>query len=295
MEEAILKFIKYLHKTKKASANTEQSYKRDLDKLASYLEKELAVDSWGAVTATNLNSYMLYMEEQSYAASSISRSVASIRAFFGYLYKKNLIADNPSDELHPPKVEKKVPDILTVSEVEKLLAQPLRDTAKGMRDRAMLELLYATGIRVSELISLRVSDVNLKMGYINCRDRDRERAVPFGNAAREALAEYLENARDLFPEASDNDVLFTNVQGRKMSRQGFWKLLKGYAQEAGIERDITPHTLRHSFAAHMIENGADLRSVQAMLGHSDISTTQIYLNLNIGKMRDVYEKAHPRH
>ena len=267
MEEAILKFIKYLHKTKKASANTEQSYKRDLDKFASYLEKELAVDSWGAVTATNLNSYMLYMEGQNYAASSISRSVASIRAFFGY------------DELHPPKVEKKVPDILTVSEVEKLLAQPLRDTAKGMRDRAMLELLYATGIRVSELISLRVSDVNLKMGYINCRDRDRERAVPFGNAARTALAEYLENARDLFPEASENDVLFTNVQGRKMSRQGFWKLLKGYAQEAGIERDITPHTLRHSFAAHMIENGADLRSVQEMHIHNtDLSESEYRQN-----------------
>ncbi len=295
MDEAILKFIKYLHKTKKASANTVQSYKRDLDKLASYLSGELAVDSWGAVTATNLNSYMLFMEEQNYAASSISRSVASIRAFFSYLHKKNLIADNPSDELHPPKVEKKVPDILTVSEVEKLLAQPSQDTAKGVRDRAMLELLYATGIRVSELIGLRVSDVNLKMGYINCSDTGRERAVPFGNAARAALSEYLEKARHLFPEASENDVLFTNVQGRKMSRQGFWKLLKGYAQEAGIERDITPHTLRHSFAAHMIENGADLRSVQEMLGHSDISTTQIYLNLNIGKMRDVYEKAHPRH
>ena len=195
MDEAILKFIKYLHKTKKASANTEQSYKRDLEKLAAYMERELAIDSWGAVTATNLNSYMLYMEEQNYAASSISRSVASIRAFFSYLYKKNLIEDNPSDEIHPPKVEKKVPDILTVSEVEKLLAQPSRSTAKGMRDRAMLELLYATGIRVSELIGLRVSDVNLKMGYISCRDKNRERAVPFGSAARIALADYLENAR----------------------------------------------------------------------------------------------------
>ena len=294
MEEAILKFIKYLHKTKKASANTEQSYKRDLDKFASYLEKELAVDSWGAVTATNLNSYMLYMEGQNYAASSISRSVASIRAFFGYLYKKNLIADNPSDELHPPKVEKKVPDILTVSEVEKLLAQPLRDTAKGMRDRAMLELLYATGIRVSELISLRVSDVNLKMGYINCRDRDRERAVPFGNAARTALAEYLENARDLFPEASENDVLY---------------LLFGDSQHIGspgtvfvsgdIRKKNAPQRSRPGRRVSGLYPAPVLQPQEKRApgpGHINIpDPTQIYLNLNIGKMRDVYEKAHPRH
>lgn len=158
----------------------------------------------------------------------------------------------------------------------------------------MLELLYATGIRVSELIGLRLNDVNLKMNYISCAERTKERAVPFGSAAKEALTEYLEKARDTFPMAEENDILFTNISGRQMSRQGFWKLLKGYAAEAGIERDITPHTLRHSFAAHMIENGADLKSVQEMLGHSDISSTQIYVNVNLGKMRDVYERAHPR-
>ena len=294
MEEAIQKFIKYLHKTRKASANTEMSYRRDLEKLYRFLNGEPGITAWENVTTTNLNSYMLYMEEQKYASSSISRSVASIRSFFHYLDKRNLIPDNPADELKPPKVEKKLPDILSVYEVDLLLDQPNRETSKGLRDRAMLELLYATGIRVSELISLRLNDVNLKMNYISCAERAKERAVPFGSAAREALTEYLEKARDTFPMAQESDLLFTNVSGRQMSRQGFWKLLKGYAAEAGIERDITPHTLRHSFAAHMIRNGADLKSVQEMLGHSDISSTQIYVNMNLGKMRNVYEKAHPR-
>ncbi len=294
MEEAIQKFIKYLHKTRKASANTEMSYRRDLEKLYRFLNGEPGITAWENVTTTNLNSYMLYMEEQKYASSSISRSVASIRSFFHYLDKRNLIPDNPADELKPPKVEKKLPDILSVQEVDLLLDQPNRETSKGLRDRAMLELLYATGIRVSELISLRLNDVNLKMNYISCAERAKERAVPFGSAAREALTEYLDKARDTFPMAQESDILFTNVSGRQMSRQGFWKLLKGYAALAGIERDITPHTLRHSFAAHMIENGADLKSVQEMLGHSDISSTQIYVNMNLGKMRNVYEKAHPR-
>ena len=294
MEEAIQKFIKYLHKTRKASANTEMSYRRDLEKLYRFLNGEPGITAWENVTTTNLNSYMLYMEEQKYASSSISRSVASIRSFFHYLDKRNLIPDNPADELKPPKVEKKLPDILSVYEVDLLLDQPNRETSKGLRDRAMLEVLYATGIRVSELISLRLNDVNLKMNYISCAERAKERAVPFGSAAREALTEYLEKARNTFPMAQESDILFTNVSGRQMSRQGFWKLLKGYAALAGIERDITPHTLRHSFAAHMIENGADLKSVQEMLGHSDISSTQIYVNMNLGKMRNVYEKAHPR-
>ena len=270
------------------------SYRRDLEKLYRFLNGEPGITAWENVTTTNLNSYMLYMEEQKYASSSISRSVASIRSFFHYLDKRNLIPDNPADELKPPKVEKKLPDILSVYEVDLLLDQPNRETSKGLRDRAMLELLYATGIRVSELISLRLNDVNLKMNYISCAERAKERAVPFGSAAREALTEYLEKARNTFPMAQESDILFTNVSGRQMSRQGFWKLLKGYAALAGIERDITPHTLRHSFAAHMIENGADLKSVQEMLGHSDISSTQIYVNMNLGKMRNVYEKAHPR-
>ncbi|HUM82352.1 MAG TPA: site-specific tyrosine recombinase XerD [Lachnospiraceae bacterium] len=293
MEEAILRFIKYLHKTKRTSDNTEISYKRDLEKLCKYLTEELAITSWGTVSETNLNSYMLYMEKENYAPSSVSRSVASMRAFFQYMFKKNLTSDNPADKLKPPKIDKKLPGILSVDEVDRLLAQPPADTNKGLRDRAMLELLYATGIRVSELIGLRLGDVNMQMGYINCIDRTKERIIPFGNAAKRALNSYIGKPRDSFL-TSDSDMLFTNCSGKPMSRQGFWKVLKGYASDAGIEGDITPHTLRHSFAAHMIENGADLKSVQEMLGHSDISTTQIYLNMNLNKMRDVYERAHPR-
>lgn len=293
MEEAIQKFIKYLHKTKKASENTELSYRRDLMKLMNYLE-ESGVTDWRDVTETSLNSYILHLEEQQYAPSSVSRNIASIRAFFYYLLRRNLISGNPSDGLHPPKIEKKTPGILSVREVDRLLGMPDKDTPKGIRDRAMLELLYATGIRVSELISLHVSDVNLKIGYITCMDRTKERVVPFGSKARKALEAWLGEARPALLKGVDSDILFTNMNGRMMSRQGFWKILKGYAQEAGIEGEITPHTLRHSFAAHLIENGADLKSVQEMLGHSDISTTQIYLNMNIGRMRDVYEKAHPR-
>ncbi|MDO4805000.1 MAG: site-specific tyrosine recombinase XerD, partial [Lachnospiraceae bacterium] len=281
MEEAIQKFVKYLHKTKKASSNTEVSYHRDIEKLAEYLSGNYGIDSWEDVTTTDLNSYMLYMEEMKYAPSSISRSVASIRAFFHYLEKKHLVAGNPSDELKAPKVEKKMPEILTVAEVERLLSQPNTETGKGMRDRAMIELLYATGIRVSELISLRVSDVNMAMNYIVCIDRTRERVVPFGNVAKEALNTYLSKSRKTFPNAEKSDILFMNVTGRKMSRQGFWKIIKAYAQSAGIDRDITPHTLRHSFATHLIENGADLKAVQEMMGHADISSTQVYVNMSL--------------
>lgn len=294
MKEAVQKFIKYLHNTKRASINTEISYRRDIGKLADYLKDNFGIDKWEDVTFTDLNSYMLYMEEKQYAPSSISRSVASVRAFFHYLEKKHLINTNPSDSLKAPKVEKKMPEILTVAEVERLLSEPDTGTGKGLRDRAMIELLYATGIRVTELISLKVSDVNMAMNYIICMDGSRERVIPFGNVARQALEEYLEKARNTFPDADKSEILFMNISGRKMSRQGFWKIIKAYAQSAGIEGDITPHTLRHSFASHLIENGADLKAVQEMMGHADIASTQMYLNMSIGRMRDVYEKAHPR-
>ena len=294
MEEAIQKFISYLRKTKKSSPNTELSYKRDLEKLSRYLNDVAGITSWRDVTVTDLNAYVLSMEKEQYAPTTISRTIASTRTFFYYLLKQGLIAGNPADEVKAPKIEKKLPDILSVEEVASLLSMPDGKSPKGLRDRAMLELLYATGIRVSELIGLSLSDVNMTVGYITCRDRMRERAIPFGNAARTALLDYLNEGRSAFPGADECRFLFMNISGKPMSRQGFWKILKGYAAEAGIEHEITPHMLRHSFAAHMIENGADLRSVSEMLGHSDISTTQIYLNLNLGKMRDVYDKAHPR-
>lgn len=294
MEEAIQKFIRYYHKIKKSSGNTEVSYKRDLEKLKEYLSDEARISSWDRVTSTHLNSYVLYLEDNHYAATSISRSIASMRAFFQYMEKKNLITDNPSEGLRPPKIEKKAPQIMDVADVEKLLAQPAKDTDKGIRDSAMLELLYATGMRVSELINLRLHDVNMSMCYLTCIDRKSERIIPFSQTAKKALDRYLKEARPHFVKDNQNDYFFTNCTGSQMSRQGFWKVLKGYAQNAGIVADITPHTLRHSFATHMIQNGADLKSVQEMLGHSDISTTQIYVDAGISHIRDVYNRTHPR-
>jgi len=294
MDEAIQKFIRYYHKIKKSSGNTEVSYKRDLEKLRNYLQSDAHIDSWEDVTEETLSSYVLYLENQNYASSSISRSIASIRAFFQYLEKKNLIKENPAENIKPPKIEKKPPQVLGVAEVEKLLAQPDTESTKGMRDSAMLELLYATGMSVSELINLRVSDINLPMCYLTCVDRKTERIIPFSNTAKKALARYFEKARPLLVGDRPVEYAFTNCSGSQMSRQGFWKVLKGYAADAGIESDITPHTLRHSFATHMIQNGADLKSLQEMLGHSDISTTQIYVDVSLSHIRDVYSKSHPR-
>lgn len=294
MENEIQNFISYLHNTKKTSGNTEVSYERDLKKMMRYFEGEQHITEVSRITETNLNSYMLYLENRHFAPSTVSRSVASMRAFFQYLTRERVIDKDPSEHLRPPKVEKKMPEVLTVREVDLLLAQPSQETPKGIRDKAMLELLYATGIRVSELIHLTWPDVNLSMGYITCRERDKERVIPFGSVARRALHHYLADARKVFVGDQETEVLFTNCSGKPMSRQGFWKILKGYAASAGIEKDITPHTLRHSFAAHLIQNGADVRSVQEMMGHSDISTTQMYVNMNVYNIRDVYAKTHPR-
>ena len=294
MEREIHDFIGYLHETKKSSSNTEISYERDLRKMARCLE-DRGIREAKAVRELDLEGYLDYMERGEFASSTISRSVASIRAFFQYQMKVNGMEKDPSDNLRPPKVEKKMPEILSIQEVDRLLLQPDLNTPKGIRDKAMLELLYATGMRVSELIHLQVDEVNLQLGYVTCKEHEKERIIPIGNVSRDALILYMDKARDTFVKDSKEKTLFTNCSGKAMSRQGFWKVLKGYADAAGIKRDITPHTLRHSFAVHMLQNGADIKSVQEMLGHSDISTTQIYLSMNMNRMRDVYMKAHPRH
>ena len=294
MKIAIQEFIDYLHNEKNTSLNTEISYKRDLKKLEEFLTEQ-GVEREEQISASLLNSYVLYLENSRFAPASVSRNVASVRAFFQFLYKNHVIEEDPSQHLKAPKVEKKTPEILSVKEVELLLKQPDSHTAKGIRDRAMLELLYATGMRVSELIHLKAENVNLNLGYVTCCDGERERIIPFGKICQDALREYLNKVRKCLVGEREVEELFTNCSGKPMSRQGFWKVLKCYAQQAGITRDITPHTLRHSFAAHLLQNGADIKSVQEMLGHSDISTTQIYLNLNVNKMRDVYMSAHPRH
>ena len=293
MTDAICKFIHYLHNVKKTSKNTEVSYERDLKKMEQYLAT-LQITDVVQVTETHLNSYMLYLEREKFAPSTVSRNVAAMRAFFQYLLKEQVIDHDPTDHLKPPKVEKKVPEILTVEEVDLLLKQPSSDTSKGLRDKAMLEILYATGIRVSELVHLELSDLNLRMGYIVCTEHSKERMIPFGSMARKSLEDYLDRGRPALVGAADCGMLFTNCSGKPMSRQGFWKILKGYARAANIMTDITPHTLRHSFATHLIQNGADLKSVQEMLGHADISSTQMYLHMNMNKIRDVYVKAHPR-
>ena len=294
MESEIHDFISYLNETKKSSSNTEISYERDLRKMARFLE-DRGIREAKAVRELDLEGYLDYMERGEFASSTISRSVASIRAFFQYQMKVNGMEKDPSDNLRPPKVEKKMPEILSIQEVDLLLLQPDLNTPKGIRDKAMLELLYATGMRVSELIHLQVDEVNLQLGYVTCKEHEKERIIPIGNVSRDALILYMDKARDTFVKDSKEKTLFTNCSGKAMSRQGFWKVLKGYADAAGIKRDITPHTLRHSFAVHMLQNGADIKSVQEMLGHSDISTTQIYLSMNMNRMRDVYMKAHPRH
>lgn len=293
MEREINEFISYLHNIKKTSNNTELSYKRDLEKLRQYLE-ERGISEVNKITEEVLNAYIVYLRESHFAAATISRNIASIKAFFHYLCKEGVVEQDVSEGLKAPKIEKKMLEILTPEEVMLLLEQPKGDTPKEIRDKAMLELLYATGIRVTELITLKVTDVNMEMGFIVCRDRSRERVIPFGTAAKKALTDYLNRARTVMLFDLESDILFVNCSGQPMSRQGFWKIIKHYAKKAGIMADITPHTLRHSFAAHLVENGADLRSVQEMLGHSDISTTQVYAAMTHNRMRTVYARIQSR-
>ncbi len=291
MERFIEKYVEYLRNIKKSSDNTIASYRRDLMKFATYCT-EKGITDIQSINETNINSYVLYMENQGMSMATVSRSVASIKSFFTFLHTENVIKGNPSANIKPPKVEKKTPDVLTVSEVNKLLDQPSGKTPKEIRDRAMLELLYATGIRVSELVSLKVDDVNIKMGYIECHDAKKSRIIPIEDSAQNALSKYMNGTRKEM--CKDTDLLFTNCKGAPMTRQGFWKIIKVYAGKAGIDKDITPHMIRHSFASHLVNNGADLKAVQEMLGHADISTTQIYRNNRQSRLKEEYHKAHPR-
>lgn len=294
MLQKINAFAEYLENVKRASKNTIASYRRDLVKLYHFLTESGCI-AWDQVTGSNLNAYVLMIEKQGLSTATISRNIASTKAFFLYLLKQGVISEDPSEILKPPKIEKKTPVILTTEEVNLLLEQPGGSSPKDIRDKAMLQLLYATGIRVTELITLKVRDVNLSMNFLQCRDgSNRERVIPFTNETRDALDDYLKNARDAMC-CEEQDALFTNCQGVPMTRQGFWKIIKYYSSKAGIKKDITPHTIRHSFAMHLVNNGADLRAVQEMLGHSDISTTQMYMRAREDtRLKEVYEKAHPR-
>lgn len=283
----------YLLNTKCSSQNTVSSYLRDLRQFSGYVKQELDV-SLAEVTGANVSDYMSWLTNQGRSPATVSRSLASIKSFYTYMLNEGHMESNPVRNLHVVKAEKKLPQILTGKEVELLLAQPQCRDMKGYRDKAMLELLYATGIRVSELIGLRVEDVNLSVGFIRCGSEDKSRIIPLYPAAVKALSEYMNSIRPNLIADPAEEFLFVNLNGEQMSRQGFWKIIKHYQQTANISKDITPHTLRHSFAAHLLENGADLRSIQEMLGHSDISSTQVYAQLVKHNLKSVYNKYHPR-
>lgn len=286
-------FISFLKNDKKLSANTIQSYRRDVQQYACFL-KEIGAKSIQETTKTTVITYLISLQKRGRATTTISRSLASIRSFYQYLVKINEIETNPTNELESPKVEKKPPQVLSTQEVELLLNQPKCVDLKGYRDKAMLELLYATGIRVSELISLDINDIDLLKGYIRCSKGPRSRVIPIGTIAISALKNYIQNARELLVQEDTEKAAFVNVNGKRLTRQGFWKIIKSYRNQAKINKDVTPHILRHSFAAHLLENGADLKSIQEMLGHSDISSTQIYEKIARTKLKDVYMNTHPR-
>lgn len=283
-------FIQYLKEVKRSSDNTVASYRRDLNKLDSYLDSnKITVKN---VNSTTLNTYILKLEKEGMSSATVSRNVASIRSFFNFLLNRGIVSSNPTESIKPPKVEKKAPETLSIEEVTLLLDQPVGESNKEIRDKAMLELLYATGMRVTELISIKYQDVDMSMNFVQCVDNGKSRIIPFENAAKNALTKYMINVRPAM--CGDSEYLFTNCKGEQMTRQGFWKIIKLYANRAGIDKDITPHMIRHSFAMHMVNNGADLRALQEMLGHSDISTTQVYLKGRRSKLKEVYDKAHPR-
>ena len=286
-------FESYLRDVKRSSQNTISSYLRDIRQLSEYLHAHTDADL-GSAEEEELCEYIDWMRSNGKSVATVSRAIASLKNFYGFLLNNHYVQHNPTGKLVPDKAKQKLPQILSSKEVELLLAQPECTDAKGYRDRAMLELLYATGIRVSELISLNITDVNLSAGVIRCQGRDKARMIPMYPAAVRALTEYINFIRPQMIAAPDEQALFVNVSGERMSRQGFWKLIKNYQTKAGIEKTITPHTLRHTFAAHLLENGADIHAIQEMLGHADISSTQIYSHLVSKQLKDVYNKAHPR-
>ncbi len=285
-------FLDFLQKDKKLSDNTLESYNRDIKLYCNYLENEnmnaIKMDEAG------VSEYVNGLKEKGKAVSTVSRNLASLRSFYQYLYRTKVVPEDPTVNLESPKIERKLPKILTAEQVELLLEQPKCVDLKGYRDKAMLELVYATGIRVTELVSLNVNDVNLESGYVKCIGNNKERVIPIGTLAVNALKEYVEKSRKILLRDENDQSLFLNVNGHRLTRQGFWKIIKQYKAQANIDADITPHTLRHSFAVHLLENGAELRAIQEMLGHSDISSTQVYAHMGQNRIKDVYMKTHPR-
>ena len=289
----ITRYSTYLEREKRASRNTVTSYLRDINQFADYLKRSQRC-SLRQAKVEMVQGYMNWMLNDGKSAASVTRFLASVKSFYNFLLAEGSVDANPAKGLTAARAERKYPEILTSREVETFLDQPRCVDAKGFRDHAMLELLYATGIRVSELISLNLDDLNLSAGFIRCRSKGKERIIPLYHTAVKALQDYVKNIRPHLIADNGEEALFVNMSGERMRSQGFWKIIKCYQEKAGIEKDITPHTLRHSFAVHLLENGADLRSIQEMLGHADISSTQIYTHVVKRQLKDVYQKAHPR-
>ena len=292
MEKQLKLFFEFLEVDKKLSNNTLQSYKRDLKQFRRYIEAFQI--PYNRVDEETIQDYIQELEELGKKPSTISRCIASIRSFYQYVLKKGKIKKDPTKNIQSPKVEKRVPCVLTAKEVELLLEQPKDIDLKGIRDKAMLEFSYATGMRVTEIISLDIDDVNFEEGYVNCRKANKQRTIPLGKMSLKALKEYTDNARGILLKDDNEKALFVNVNGQRLTRQGFWKIIKYYKEQAHITKDITPHVLRHSFATHLLQNGADLKAIQTMLGHSDISSTQVYMQFQDEGIKDIYQKAHPR-
>ena len=292
MEEQLNLFFGFLENDKKVSSNTLQSYKRDLKQFEKYIQEK--GEDYSKITDEGIKTYIKYMQEIGKKPSTISRGLASIRSFYQYEVKNKKIENDPTEGIQSPKIEKRVPSVLTSNEVALLLEQPKDVDLKGIRDKAMLEFAYATGMRVTEIISLNIDDINLEQGYARCTNGKRTRTIPLGNMSLKALKEYVLNARNIMIKDENEKALFVNVNGQRLTRQGFWKIIKYYKEQAHIEKDITPHVLRHSFATHLLQNGADLKSIQTMLGHSDILSTQIYMQFQDETIKNIYRKAHPR-
>ena len=292
MEKQVKLFLEFIQNEKKLSNNTLQSYRRDIAQYSNYLEKNRI--NYSKVKNEDIKRYLKYLEEVGKKTSTVSRNLASIRSFYKFLLRTRKIKEDPTEGIQSPKIEKKAPSVLTSQEVELLLDQPKDVDLKGTRDKAMLEFAYATGMRVTEIISLNVEDVDLEKGFATCRNGKKERTVPLGEMSLKALKDYVENARNIMIKDENEKALFVNVNGQRLTRQGFWKIIKYYKEQAHIEKDITPHVLRHSFATHLLQNGADLKSIQTMLGHSDILSTQVYMQFQDESLKNIYKKAHPR-
>ena len=292
MEKQVKLFLDFLKDDKKLSDNTLQSYRRDIEQYEKYVSDNKI--NYLKVTEETILEYMEYLREENKKESTISRSLASIRSFYQYLIRVKKIKKDPTMTIESPKISKRTPNILTSKEVELLLDQPKDVDLKGTRDKAMLEFAYATGMRVTEMISLDIDDVKLDEGYVVCRGRSKSRNIPLGSMSLKALKEYIDDARPYLIRDESEEALFVNVNGTRLTRQGFWKIVKYYKEQAHIEKDITPHVLRHSFATHLLQNGADLKAIQTMLGHSDISSTQVYMQFQDEGLKNIYKKAHPR-